>query len=511
MAYSASAWADQDVHRVGVLDIGSNSIRLVVFTGDRRMPFPVFNEKALCGLGAGLRETGRLSEAGRASAVDAIGRFLEIAGEMRLVRLDVIATAAVRDADNGPAFARELDRRFGIEVRVLSGTEEARLSALGVISAFPGADGVVGDLGGGSLELVDVVSGRPGSLATLPLGALHLGEVTAASSRALQDRIDRHVEALPWLDRLAGRTLYAVGGGWRSLARLHMVRTGYPLEIIHGYGLASGRASAFLEQVVTEPGISAPLPGISRRRVDTMPAAALVLLRIIQLGGVDGLVFSAFGLREGCLYDRLSEEDKLRDPLLSGFGDIVRPFSRFALAEGVLERWITGFLPGFPAVSPRLVHALCLLADTGWAEHPSYRGEHAFLRVLRLPLVGLDHGERAFAAVAMFARYNGHLDHPLVQEIAGLIPPDLRSRALLIGCILRFGFSYSGGVAHLLTEMEVSEAEGQVTVRYPAERAAVLGETVARRVAQLSDVLGKPVVMEPVPHRAAASPLGVTA
>lgn len=494
MAYSASAWEEGNGHRVGVLDIGSNSVRLVVFTGDRRMPFPVFNEKALCGLGADMRRTGRLSETGRAAAVDIIARFLEVAREMRVARLDVIATAAVRDTENGPAFAEDLEDRFGMRVRLLSGAEEARLSAFGVISAFPGCDGVVGDLGGGSLELIDVPDGSPRSVATLPLGGLSLGALTPGNRIRLQGRIDRHIERLPWLDQLAGRQFFAVGGGWRSLARLHMVRRRYPLEIIHGYRIEPGRALRFLERVTEGRGLAAQ-PGVSRRRIDTIPAAALVLHRLISLGRVGELVFSAFGLREGCLYDRLSPEDRRRDPLLSGFSDIVRPFSRFPLEEGVLERWVTGFLPA--PVPARLVHAICLLGDAAWAEHPSYRGEHAFLKVLRLPLVGLEHGERVFVALAVLARYNGHIDHPRARAVARLITREQRELANLIGCILRFGFSYSGGVARLLSELEVIPQADRIVVRYPGERAVVLGETVARRITQLSAVLGRPVIMEP--------------
>ena len=353
---------------------------------------------------------------------------------------------------------------------------------------------MVGDLGGGSLELINVPDGAPEACATVPLGALYLGAITPENRKPVRKRIDRHIERLPWIERLAGRQFFAVGGGWRSLARLHMIRCRYPLEIIHGYRIDPDRAARFLDSVVSG-GVPAAQPGISRRRLDTMPAAALVLHRLITLGRVGEVVFSAFGLREGCLYDRLSQDDRGRDPLLSGFSDIVRPFSRFPLEEGVLERWVTGFLPA--RVPARLVHAICMLGDAAWAEHPSYRGEHAFLKVLRLPLVGLEHEERVFVALAVLARYNGHIDHPRARAVARLVTSEQCVLANLIGCVLRFGFSYSGGIARLLSELEVIRETDRVVVRYPGDRAVVLGETVARRLAQLSSVLGRPVIMEP--------------
>ena len=495
MPYSASAWADRSARRVGVLDIGSNSVRLVVFTGDRRAPFPIFNERALCGLGADLRETGRLSETGRASAIDNIARFVEIAREMRLERLEALATAAVREAANGPAFAADLERRFGLPVRVLTGDEEARLSALGVASAFPGADGVVGDLGGGSLELVDLAGGTPARFATLPLGPLRLGEPAGRGRKPLRRRVDAHLESLDWLDRLAGRPLYAVGGSWRGLARAHMADRGYPLRIIHGYTIGAGDAIDFLKGVSRRAEGLGPAFEGSRRRAGTLAMSALALWRLLRLGGAESVVFSAFGLREGCLYDRLAEEERRRDPLLSGFPDVVRPFGRFPLDEGELERWIAAFLAEPPP--ERLLTAICMLADTAWAEHPGYRGEHAFHKVLRLPLVGIGHEDRVFAALAILARYNGRIDHSAAAEVSALIPEARRARALAIGRALRFGFAFCGGVARLLRRTEVSRAGGRVTVRHPPDMAAALGDTVARRVAELSEALGAEVALEP--------------
>lgn len=493
-----AARPDGREHRVGVLDIGSNSVRLVVFAGDRRMPIPIFNEKALCGLGADLKETGRLSETGRISAIVNIARFIEIAREMELARLDILATAAVRDAENGPDFVRDLEHRFGLEIQVLPGDEEARLSALGVVSAFPGADGVVGDLGGGSLELVDIDGGEPCRYSTMPLGSLRFGELSERNGTAVSTEVDRHLRALSWLDRLNGRPLYAVGGAWRSLARLHMIDRDYPLHVVHGYNIAAESAVEYLDRLsgMSKKQLSS-VAGLSRRRTSDITLSSLILSRVLRLGGASHLVFSAFGLREGCLFDRLPEADRSQDPLLASCMEIAGKSRRFPEAARAVEHWVKGFLPDQPARDARLLTAVSILSDLAWAEHPSYRGEHAFLQVLRLPVVGLNHEDRVFVALAILARYTGHMDRPVAESVSGLIAPERRDLALLIGRSLRLGLTLSGGMARLLGQTEVRTSADRICIAYPPEMAAVHGDAVGRRADDLAQILGKPVIVLP--------------
>ena len=484
--------------RVGVLDIGSNSVRLVVFEGGHRMPIPIFNEKALCGLAAEIQETGRLSKTGRISAIVNIRRFIEISREMELSSLDVLATAAVRDAENGPEFVSDLESRFNCHVRVLSGDDEAKLSALGVISAYPEAEGVMGDLGGGSLELVDISSGFPRQFATMPLGPLRLGEMSTGNRTSLRHRIDHQLTALPWLDRLHGRSLYAVGGAWRSLARAHMAEIGYPLNVIHGYEMGSSDAVKFFDRLSYRPtNTKSAVPGVSRRRMASIALAALILSRVLSVGKVDRLVFSAFGLREGCLYDALGDDEKTVDPLLASCAEIAAGVGRFPLAPRAVERWAKGFLPGLNAREERLSTAISILSDLAWAEHPGYRDEHAFHKVLRLPVVGLNHEERVFIALAILARYSGGIDHSCSYPVVGMVSKERRKLALTIGLALRLGLTLCGGVSRLLGEIEVSLHEDRISIIYPWDMAVVHGDSVGRRAEALAEALGKPVVLEP--------------
>lgn len=483
--------------RVGVLDIGSNSIRLVVYDHAGRSPIPVFNEKALCGLGRGVTETGNLPIDGMASALMNVERFGQIAKAMRVRHLDVVATSAVRDAANGAGFVAELERRIGHAVDVISGDEEARLAALGVLSGFPEADGVVGDLGGGSLELIEVSNRRLGEHATMPVGPLRIGDMAGGPGRRPSAMIDGHLKAAPWLSRLDGRTLYAVGGAWRSIAKAHMIRNNYPIEVIHGYSVERAALSEFLESLIRTPKKSAKnVPGVSRRRGDSIPTAALVLQRVLAQGQPFRVVFSAFGLREGCLYDRLTEAERDKDPLLMAADEIARETNRFAPHPETVYGWLTPMFPNLVERDARLIKALCMLSDIAWSEHPSYRGEHGFLRVLRLPVAGLDHADRVFLAVGILVRYVGHTDLSAAKAVESLLEPSRRAIAIQVGHALRLGLTLSGGATALLRRTRLEALpEGGFALRLSGEALSLLGDVVDRRVATLSSAIGAPITV----------------
>lgn len=485
-----------------MLDIGSNSIRLVVYDHEGLSPIPVFNEKALCGLGRGLDETGALAVEAMGSALTNLQRFAEIATAMRVSHVDVLATSAVRDASNGPEFVSEIERRTGYTVRIIGGDEEARLSALGVVSGFPDADGVVGDLGGGSLELIEVSKQNLGAHTTMPVGPLRIGDVESGNRRKMASLVDRHLESAPWLASLEGRTLYAVGGAWRSVAKAHMASTSYPIEVIHGYTLDRASLSEFLTALArSSKKTIRTTPGISKRRAETMPTAALVLQRVLARGKPDRVVFSAFGLREGCIFDRLPDEERHKDPLLVAAVSIAREANRFAPPAETVFNWLTPLFGQFAPRDERLVRALCMLSDMAWAEHPSYRGEHAFLRVSRLPVAGLDHADRVFLGLGMLARYSGHVQLEAARKVEGLLDPKRRALAFQVGLALRLGLTLSGGATALLRRTRIEPRDEGVALTVAREAIVLVGEVVERRVQALSEALQRPVVLSVRPGR----------
>ena len=479
---------------IGVVDIGSNSIRLVVFEGAQRAPLPVFNEKVLCGLGRGLETTGRLNPEGAELALANLARFARLAEGMGVRRRDLrmIATAAVRDAENGQEFVRDAEKRTRTPIRRLSGADEARLSALGVISGIPEADGVAGDLGGGSLELVRVRRGGVGRHATLPLGPLRLREAEPRGRGRMRDLIEAQLDELGWLAGAKGRAFYAVGGAWRALARVHMSHVGYPLHVIHHYALPRTRAEEFCELVA---GLSREsierIAGVSRKRVDTLPIAALVLGCVLERARPAQLVFGATGLREGCIYAGLGAAERRKDPLLEAAASMAAQGARFNIDGHALLAWSAEIFRKSSSSSQRLRLAACLLSDVAWREHPDYRADLGFLRTLRMPLTGIDHPGRAFVALAVYTRYEGRADGDVTRPAWLLLDEERVREAHALGLALRLAYTISAGAPSLLRQVRLRVEGGTLALIVGPRARPLLGEAVERRVEALARAIGK--------------------
>jgi len=477
--------------RIGVIDIGSNSIRLVVYDRNCRSPVAIYNEKVLCGLGRGVEASGRLNAEGVAQARINLGRFKTLAETMGVARLDVLATAAVRDARDGHEFVASLREQFGLDVQVISGEEEARLSALGVLSGIPDADGIAADLGGGSLELIAIDGGKLGQRITLPLGPLRLIEASGERLPLAARVIDQQLGRLDWLKPLHRRRLYVVGGSWRSLAKLHMAQTSYPLKVIHQYTIAGSQAGDF-STMVGRQGRTAfdKVVTVSRRRVDTLPYAAAVLEGLIRTTEPASVVFSAFGLREGHLYDLLPAEEQRLDPLISACSDMATHLGRFGSGE-ILTAWTDGLFAGEDLAALRMRRVACLLSDLCWAEHPDYRAEHAFERVLRLPVVGISHPERAALAIVSLVRYGGRAEDALVRPLRGLVSDGQIKRAEMLGLALRLAHSLTGGNTALLNRIGLRLAVDRLELLLPPDLLGLVGDVVERRLEALAKTLNR--------------------
>ena len=482
--------------RIGVVDIGSNSIRLVVFDGITRAPQVVFNEKVLCGLGRGLDQSGVLNPEGVEQALGNLNRFVRIGRAMGAKKIHLLATAAVRDAGNGGEFCRIVENQNGMKVRILSGEEEAQLSALGVIAGTPGADGMMGDLGGGSLELVRLNEGALGAHGTLPLGPVRLLDSALGEMDQAKKIIDKQLATLPWLGEISGRCFYAVGGAWRNLARIHMEQTHYPLHIIHHYRIGRSEGEE-LARIVGKLGrrTLASIRGVSRKRVETLPFSALLLERLLRIAEPAEVVFSAYGLREGFLYDLLEKGERRKDPLIAYARDIGAREGRLGDIGTDLAEWIAPVQPPEAAASKRLVQAICHMSDIGWREHPDYRAKHGFERVLHLPAVGWTHRERVFAAMAIAHRYGGEFEESAVVD--RLLDADGRKHAIAFGMALRLAYSMSGGGAiSLLKSAALRLDPDRLVLTLPAGSEALYGEAVKRRLEALGRGLDKPVSVE---------------
>jgi exopolyphosphatase/guanosine-5'-triphosphate,3'-diphosphate pyrophosphatase len=483
--------ADKPVRDVAVVDVGSNSVRLVLYRVEGRAIWTVFNEKVLAGLGRDLSRTGRLSPDGVMLALSALRRFrlvLDGAGE---AEVHAVATAAVREAQDGRAFVERVWLETGLKVRVLSGEEEARLSALGVTAGQPGANGLVGDLGGSSLELIRLNRGRASRGVTLPLGPLALGAPDfepEAVRRIAAERLGR----LP--RTLRAECFYAVGGAWRNLALLQMRLAGYPLAIVQQYEMPARDALAVARLMASQSASSLDrIEGMSKKRAETLPYAALVLEAIIERLGVSRIVISAHGLREGLVFESIPKDLRALDPLVEGCTALG---ARQGVADQLgpaLEAWLTPLWQALdPVFEPSrqtvLLAAACRLADIGARLHPDHRADLVFDQVLRAPIAGQSHAERAFLATAAFAR---HTAQPLpFAEFDRVLSPERMRRARALGAAMRLGCDLSGRSAPLLSKASLRIDRGALTLTAQRDHAdLLLGEHTTKRLNALAQVL----------------------
>jgi len=482
--------------RIAVIDIGSNSLRLVVFERLGATLLPLLNEKVMCGLGRGIARTGRLNREGVELAYANLQRFVALARALNVDHLTAIATAAVREASDGEAFAAEIERQCGLPVRIIAGAEEARLSAAGVLAGIPDADGVVGDLGGGSVELVRIAGGPKGNGEraigegiSLPIGPLRLAEF-ADSPRAMLEAIKRGVATADLLHAASGKPLFLVGGAWRAIARLHMEQARYPLHIIHQYTVHRRSAEAFVEILAGMSRRSLErIPTVNRKRLELVPLAALILRELIAAGAPERIVFSAYGLREGYAYGLLPAPPDI-DPLIAACIGVAVSQSPGRSDGDLLDHWTAPAFGELPAASRRLHRAACWLSDIAWTEHPDYRAEQAFTRSLRMPIGAINHLERVFIASALHARYGGAPDDPVKAPTRPLLDDREAAEARSLGLALRLAHTLCGGALELLREVRLSRADGTLLLEMPESGSLFQGEAVERRLAALGRALG---------------------
>src|SRR6516165_2279523 len=485
-----------ELNPVAVVDIGSNSVRLIVYEGAGRAPAPLFNEKVLCGLGRTLATTGRLASDAIVRALRALRRFRALINQLGVEHVEVIATAAAREALNGPEFIAQAERVLGRPITVLSGTKEAELAALGTVSGIHAADGFAGDLGGGSLELIDVRGGRMSDAATLPLGGLRLIDASGGNLKKARDIVDETLSKVDWLEKGRGRDFYAIGGTWRALARLHMTQTNYPLSVMHNYRIPAEDALRFSALLDHQSQSSlAGIRDISSARRETIPYGALVLERLIRQMKPRAVVVSVFGIREGLLYSLLSPEEKRKDVLIAACDDIARRWSRSVDSAYELCFWTDALFraPG-PVETPeqrRLRHAACLLSDIGWHAHPDYRGIQSLNLVAHGNFVGVDHPGRAFLALTVYYRNEGTIKDELSESLLELVDKDMLKRARILGAAFRAAHMVSASMPGVLTNTPISYEGNRLIWSLPDPYSNLDGERVDRRFKVLADLVDR--------------------
>jgi exopolyphosphatase / guanosine-5'-triphosphate,3'-diphosphate pyrophosphatase len=481
---------------LAVIDIGSNSVRLVVYDGLTRSPTAIFNEKVLCGLGRAVATTGRLTSGAVTRALSALRRFRALCDVMKVGEVRVLATAAARDAANGREFLDAARAICRADIELLSGKREAHLSALGVVSGFWKPDGLVGDLGGGSLELVQVSGHEIGSGVTLPLGGLALEDVSSGSLKKADKIVKSAIGSVPGMKSLEQRDFYAVGGTWRALVRLHMAQKHYPLRVMHAYTVPAKEALALCQRVRrvdpdTLPGISS----VSNERRPLLAYGALVLEHIIKTMKPRNVVISALGVREGLLYELLDEDVRKEDPLIEAAAELSLLRSRSPRHGYELIDWTDAFIESAGVNEDdndrRLRHAACHLADIGWRAHPDYRGEQGFNIIANAAFIGVDHPGRAYLALAIYFRHEGLRDEGISPSLKALASPRILERARLLGAAMRVAYLVSASMPGVLPRTGLSMEKERLVLRLPMDLQDLAGDRLANRVRQMARLIGK--------------------
>ncbi len=476
--------------RVGVVDVGSNSVRMVVFDGAARSPAYFFNEKVMAGLGTGMATTGKLNPEGRERALAAIKRFQILAETMGIAPLTAVATAAVREAEDGPAFREDVWRETGLRLWVIDGEEEARLSAQGVLLGWPGAEGLVCDIGGSSMELAELKAGQVGRCLSSKLGPQRLKTVKGGK-KGQKAAIKEGVKALvAEMDRDCKR-LFLVGGSWRAIARIDMDRRGYPLTVLHEYRMSRKALYRTIEHIQATPVEELRLrTGIGESRMTLVPLAAQVLKELLRALKPNDIAVSGYGLREGMLYQQMPQELRDRDPLIEA--------CRFAEAKDAripgfgrrLYDFVRPLFSARNAPEKRLIKAACLLHDVSWRAHPDYRHEVCFDEVTRANLGGMTHADRIFLGVALLHRYKNSRDGSPFKPLFDLITEDQVRWAEILGKAMRFGAMLTASEDQAMGELRYQSKLGKLELRLAPGTRDLFGEVAEARLTSLATALG---------------------
>ena len=479
----------RDLSRVGVIDVGSNSVRLVIFDGAARSPAYFFNEKVMCGLGAGLAETGKLNPHGRRRALAALRRFCSIGKDIGLPDLTAIATAAVREASDGKGFVKQVYSETGLKIHIVDGLEEARLSAQGVLLGWPGSYGLVCDMGGASMELAEISNGRVGKRNSSSLGPLNISSISGGK-RAQTKFISETLDDLKAKMGSQSDRLFLVGGSWRAIARIDMYRRGYPMHVIHEYRMTSHdirKTEKYIKETNLE-NLKAKTK-IDAGRIALVPIAMKVLRGLVRRFKPHDIAVSSYGIREGMLYQQMPQVMRDRDPLIESCHFAERKDARLPGFGMRLHKFISPVFLNTFSDKARLIRAACLLHDVSWRAHPDFRAEVCFDYATRANLGGLSHKERVFLGLALLFRYGNKSNGAQFKPMLKLLSDGDIKEAEVIGKAMRLGAMLWANPDNETAKLAWNPKKKLLALTLTAEAEPLFGEVAEVRFHSLAKAL----------------------
>ncbi|WP_379545809.1 Ppx/GppA family phosphatase [Qipengyuania sp. DSG2-2] len=477
-----------------IIDIGSNTVRLVLYGASMRAPKVLLNEKVAARLGRDIASSGELAQEAVDLALRGMERYALVLGDLGITDIEVVATAAVREAANGEDFLGQL-RALGFAPKVLSGVDEACTSAWGVIGAFPKARGMVADLGGGSLELVNVTGGAPSDAISLPIGTLRLPEMAddhAGLKKALEKKL-RKADIVK-----TDGSLYLVGGTFRAMAVFAMQRAGTPLTDPHGLSLPYDEAIKVAKELAaTSSDDLQAEPRISSMRAGMLPDAAVLILTLLKHLKPDRVIISAWGLREGLLFSRLPDHARRQDPLLAGVAHFAAQRGAPPLLATRVAGWTVGAVAKNVQGSERLRLAATMLSLAAMQIEPNLRIRQGVEWALHKRWLAVDPVGRAMMAAAICANGN-NLDLP--DELHAIAGDDALEEAICWGYATRLCRRLGGRSRKSFESSQLLVEDGTLILRLLTSHAALFGVPNEKDLGLLADRLKLDARMEVVEH-----------
>ena len=463
--------------RIGIIDIGSNSIRLVVYDAHKRSPVSIYNEKVMCALGKGLAASGVLNPQGVEMAKSALRRFIAMGRNMQISVLHVMATAAIRDASDGADFTRWVEETHNVKVDVISGKEEARLGAFAICSTIHRPQGITADLGGGSLELVRIDDDKTSNRESLPLGSLRLLDESKGDRDKITKIIDKNFAKISWLDAEKTPNIYPIGGSFRALAKMHMEANNYTVDTKKFLVFLREISAMSVEKLEKSAG----------KRASALTGAAMVLEKLITQSKPEQIVFSASGIREGYVYDKLNSHQRGEDGLIASCSEFAARGGRNPEYASELFAWMQPLFPIETEQMRRLRRAFCFLSDIAIHIHPEYRAEWAFQRIIYSAFTSINHRERVCLALALYHRYKFKLKQEF--SVLKLVSDDDRKWANLLGATANLAYHLSGSITGNLPKAALKVKGRVVSLQFEGDMADIMGDSIQKRIDSVNEAM----------------------
>jgi exopolyphosphatase/guanosine-5'-triphosphate,3'-diphosphate pyrophosphatase len=478
--------------KLAVIDIGSNSIRLVIYEKGNRLLLPFFNEKIICGLGRNLHHNGNFTIEAKINSIKAVSRFVTIATAIKAEKLIVFATAAFRIAKDGKEFVQQIEKECSIKIEKLSGEQEAKLAAQGVLYSFPKADGIAIDLGGGSIELAYINNNEIGKLYSCNVGLLILQEKMRTEG---EEGVKRYIkENLASINiEKYNDTLYLTGGGFRYLAKLHMKFVNYPLAIINNYQISVKNFLEILDILRTKTKEQLEKLVEDYSRSETLKESILLTQSLIEVLRPKNIIFCAYGVREGIALSSSTLQYQNEDALVASCKDILNNDYSASNQTEVLFQWVKQIFRCKIEKFNRLIKACCILSNIARYDHTEYKAELAFQKIIDSIISGITHKERVFIASTLFHRYKIKDKNNIMKHTLKILTPRMKMTAKTLGITLKLAHTFSVGIDSLLKDMKIYIKKNSLVLEISSNSQDLISDTVMKIAKLLAKNLNRKI------------------